>query len=40
MGDWTPVAYYSSREFDSEAEALAAARETVPWLPGVLDGSS
>jgi hypothetical protein len=37
MGAWTPVAYYSEREFLSEADALAAARERVPWLAGVLD---
>jgi hypothetical protein len=29
MGQWTPVAYYSVREFASEAEAVAAARDTV-----------
>jgi hypothetical protein len=34
------VAYYSSREFGTEGEALDAARDTVPWLPGVLDGSA
>jgi len=37
MGAWTPVAYYSEREFPSEADALAAARAAVAWLPGVLD---
>ena len=37
MGAWTPVAYFSEREFSSEADALAAAREAVPWLAGVLD---
>ena len=40
MGAWTPVAYYSAREFATEAEALTAARATVPWLAGVLDGST
>jgi hypothetical protein len=39
MGAWTPVAYYSGREFQSEADALAAARGAVPWLAAVLDGS-
>jgi hypothetical protein len=38
MGAWTPVAYYSHREFPSEVDVLAAARDSVPWLPGVLDG--
>jgi len=37
MGFWTPVAYYSGREFDSEADARAAARDAVPWLADVLD---
>jgi hypothetical protein len=40
MGLWTPIAYYSSRGFGTEDEALAAARDAVPWLPAVLDGSS
>ena len=39
MGTWTPVAYYSSREFGTEAEAIAAARVAVPWLAAVLDSS-
>lgn len=37
VGEWTPIAYYSVREYRSEADALAAAREAVPWLAGVLD---
>jgi hypothetical protein len=37
MGAWTPVAYYSHRAFPSEVDALAAARDSVPWLAGVLD---
>jgi hypothetical protein len=40
MGYWTPVAYYSIREFGTEAEAVAAARHAVSWLPEVLDGSA
>jgi hypothetical protein len=32
MGAWTAVAYYSERVFLSEADALAAACDTVPWL--------
>jgi len=38
MGAWTPVAYYSGLSFASEVEAVAAARHSVPWLAGVLDG--
>jgi hypothetical protein len=37
MGAWTPVAYFSEREFLTEANALTAARAAVPWLAGVLD---
>ncbi len=37
MGAWTPVAYYSGREFATEAEALSAAYDAVPWLAAVLD---
>jgi hypothetical protein len=37
MGAWTPVAYFSGHEFASEADACAAARESVPWLSAVLD---
>jgi hypothetical protein len=40
MGLWTPVAYYSAREFASEDEAIAAARIAVSWLPAVLDSST
>ena len=40
MGHWTPVAYFSIREFATEAEAVAAARAAVPWLAAVLDGST
>ena len=39
-GAWTPVAYYSAREFATEEEALAAARATVSWLAGVIDRSA
>ena len=39
MGSWTPIAYYSGREFANEAEAIAAARDVVAWLPAVLDSS-
>lgn len=37
MGAWTPVAYFSGREYESEDEAAAAARESVRWLGEVLD---
>ena len=37
MGAWTPVAYYSIRQFETETDALSAARNAVPWLPAVLD---
>jgi hypothetical protein len=40
MGSWTPIAYFSVREFGTEAEAVAAARDAVPWLSEVLDGAS
>ena len=40
MGAWTPVAYYSAREFQTKVEALTAARAAVPWLSAVLDGST
>ena len=36
-GAWTPVTYYSGRDYDTEAEALAAARTHVAWLGEVLD---
>jgi hypothetical protein len=37
MGSWTPIAYYSVREFRTEDDATATARSAVPWLPAVLD---
>ncbi len=40
MGAWTPLAYFSAREFATEAEALAAARDAVRWLAAVLDRES
>ncbi|MET0895301.1 MAG: hypothetical protein ABWY80_05565 [Acidimicrobiia bacterium] len=36
-GAWTPVAYYSEREFATEADALDAARVAVPWLATILE---
>lgn len=32
MGAWTPVSYFSAREFPTEREATDAARHAVPWL--------
>ncbi|HEY6317419.1 MAG TPA: hypothetical protein VI462_05980 [Acidimicrobiia bacterium] len=40
MGSWTPIAYYSIREYETEDDAIAAARSAVPWLPAVLDSST
>ncbi len=40
MGAWTPVAYYSTREFETESDALSAARDAVRWLPAVLEENS
>ena len=37
MGAWTPVAYFSEREFATSDDAIAAARESVVWLADVLD---
>jgi hypothetical protein len=36
-GLWTPIAYFSGREYESEEAALAAARSCVAWLDGVLE---
>jgi len=38
-GVWTPIAYFSSRRYDAEDAALAAARAAVPWLGAVLDAA-
>jgi hypothetical protein len=40
MGAWTPVAYYSERQYGTADEAIAAARESVRWLADVLDQSN
>jgi hypothetical protein len=37
MGAWTPIAYFSGRQYESEDEAVAAARASVRWLAEVLD---
>jgi SAM-dependent methyltransferase len=38
MGAWTPVAYFSDREFATFEDAIEAARASVGWLAAVLDG--
>ncbi len=37
MGTWTPVSYFSGREYPTESEARAAARKAVSWLGPLLD---
>jgi hypothetical protein len=37
MGAWTPVRYFSGREYSTESAALAAARGAVSWLGPLLD---
>jgi hypothetical protein len=39
LGAWTPVAYYSEREYATAEEAMLAARESVRWLGDALDAS-
>jgi hypothetical protein len=39
MGFFTPIASYSDRKFATEDEAVAAARQAVPWLSSVLDST-
>jgi hypothetical protein len=39
MGTWTPVAYFSDREYATADDAVAAARGCVAWLAAVLDRS-
>jgi hypothetical protein len=36
-GAWTPISYFSVREYPSEEDVLVAARRLVPWLASVLD---
>jgi hypothetical protein len=40
MGSWTPIAYYSAREYLTESDAIVAARAAVPWLSAVLDSAA
>jgi hypothetical protein len=37
MGVWTPVSYFSGREYSTESDVLAAARSAVSWLGPILD---
>ncbi len=37
MGTWTPVSYYSRREYPTVDAVRIAARHAVPWLASVLD---
>jgi len=37
MGAWTPVSYYSGRDFPTQGDAEQAAREAVQWIGPVLD---
>ncbi len=37
MGAWTPISYFSGREYPTESEVIEAARRSVPWLGAVLD---
>jgi hypothetical protein len=37
MGAWTPVSYFSGREYATENEVLIAARNAVSWLGPLLD---
>ena len=38
VGAWTPVNYFAGREYRTDAEAVAAARQAVSWLGPLLDG--
>lgn len=38
MGAWTPISYFSGRDFPTADAALDAAKQAVPWLGTVLDG--
>jgi hypothetical protein len=39
MGAWTPISYFSGREYPTEAGAIEAARQSVPWVAAVLDSA-
>jgi hypothetical protein len=38
MGAWTPISYFSGREYPSEGDAVDAAQRALPWLGRLLDG--
>ena len=40
MGAWTPVAYYSTQVFTTQAHAVQEARKRVRWLGEVLDATN
>jgi hypothetical protein len=37
MGAWTPVSYYSGREYPTADAARIAAQQAVPWVSSILD---
>jgi hypothetical protein len=37
MGAWTPVSYFSVREYSTEDEAVTEAIRLVPWLGALLE---
>jgi hypothetical protein len=37
MGAWTPLSYFSGREYPNEAGAVDAAKQAIPWLRAVLE---
>jgi hypothetical protein len=39
MGAWTPIGYFSRREYPTGASALQAARRLIPWATAVLGSS-
>ena len=39
MGAWAPIAYFSGREYPTEASALQAARRLIPRATAVLGSS-
>jgi hypothetical protein len=40
MGAWTPISYFSGREYPTEADVIDAARVAVPWVGAVLDAAA
>ena len=36
MGVWTPVSYFSGREYPTESEARRAAGEAIGWIAPLL----